>query len=105
MFTAVFAALTATGALTLVLLTGWNGRAGATATDAPPLSNDEVQRHILWGAFYANPADPRGWLPKPSGFGVTPNFRTRERALVFAAIGVETLLAAIGLTVCALLGL
>lgn len=72
------------------------------AGGAPPRYADDqtpgleaMRPFVLWRSFYVNPADPRGWVPKTSGIGWTVNFRTRERALVFAAMIASALLAAL----------
>lgn len=59
-------------------------------------AGEDLKKHILWKSFYANPRDPRGWVPKAWGYGTTPNFRTRGRALVFAGMIVADLLFALG---------
>ena len=42
--------------------------------------------HVRWGMFYVNPDDPRGWVPKPSGLGVTLNLRTEAHLRRYAAL-------------------
>jgi hypothetical protein len=70
---------------------------------APIPSPEQVRARILWHSFYANPADPRGWLPKPCGVGLTVNFRSRRNALLFAAFLVAGVLSLLLAAVCGLL--
>lgn len=65
-------------------------------------SDEKVTEHLLWGVFYVNPRDPRGWVPKTSGLGVTPNFRTRRAAIVFLVLVVLCAFSALGLGVMAI---
>jgi uncharacterized membrane protein len=58
---------------------------------------EEMKPYLLWHSFYANPRDPRGWLPKSSGYGWTVNFRKKEKALFFVAGILLTLFSALGL--------
>jgi uncharacterized membrane protein len=103
MLALVFACASVAGAVSTV---AWMMRCarstGGIAGHEP--TPQEVRSHVLWGSFYANPADPRGWIPKPRGIGVTPNFRTRRNALVFAALILLTALGAVGLVVVVLPG-
>jgi len=54
---------------------------------------EEMKKYIVWKSFYVNPDDPRGWVPKTSGVGMTVNFRTKSRALTFAAMVAGSLIA------------
>lgn len=83
----IFALLTGGSAVALVammLRIGGPPRAHHGATNLP--SPDEIRRNVLWRSFYVNPDDPRGWVPKTSGYGWTVNFRTRRNAAMFAAL-------------------
>lgn len=63
--------------------------------DGDPIpTEDESRRHVMWGMFYVNPADPRGWLRKPTGVGYTVNFRTVANVRVFVALIVCALVSA-----------
>lgn len=100
MLAILFSVLTATGTLALVGYTLWIGAKGAPPSDPQSLpTREEMRRFVLWRSFYVNPDDPRGWVPKLSGIGWTPNFRTRRAALVFALLIVATTSAAVGLLV------
>lgn len=66
---------------------------GTSGPDAP--GPDEIRRHLFLGAFYVNPDDPRGRVPKLSGFGWTVNFRTRGQAILFIVLICLTLAAAL----------
>jgi len=78
------------------------GNAGRAADGVAVPSKEEMRRFILWHAFYVNPDDPRGWVPKTHGFGYTVNFRTRDNALRFALWILLDLLAALAMTIAAL---
>ncbi len=103
-------AVVVSSAVTLILvavLVGWMLKFGATTTpavpDRPVPATAEMKAHLLWGLFYVNPDDPRGWVPKTSGFGYTVNFRTERSAKVFAGLILATAASAavqIGLVVC-----
>ena len=80
----------------LVIQLAWLGRRGDAR--APELEPEEMRRHILWGSFYVNPDDPRGWVPKVSGYGWTVNFRTRGNAVLFALLVCLALAGALLLT-------
>lgn len=56
---------------------------------------EEMKKFIVWKSFYVNPDDPRGWVPKTSGVGMTVNFRTKSRALIFAAMVAGSLISAL----------
>jgi len=62
----------------------WLAQAGERG--APALPAEDMRKHVLWHSFYANPEDPRGWVPKISGIGWTVNFRTRRNAAIFASL-------------------
>ncbi|MEZ4279821.1 MAG: hypothetical protein R3F21_09440 [Myxococcota bacterium] len=94
-------AVVVSSAVTLILvvaLVGWMLKFAGTTQPAPPdqrpSSADEMKAHVLWGLFYANPADPRGWVQKSSGFGYTVNFRTERNAKIFAGLIVATAVSA-----------
>lgn len=103
-------AVVVSSAVTLILaalLVGWMLKfAGTTqpaAPDTPVPALTEMKAHLLWGLFYVNPEDPRGWVPKTSGFGYSVNFRTERNAKVFAGLILATAASAavqIGLVVC-----
>jgi len=81
----------------------WLGR--QTVPDGPgeqPESQEAARAFLLWNALYVNPADPRGWLPKPVGIGYTVNFRTRGHATLFAVLVGLDLACALGLSISAL---
>jgi uncharacterized membrane protein len=83
----IFASLTGGAACALVIMIL---RLGATPTAGRNLSGHpspaEMRPFVLWRSFYVNPDDPRGWVPKMTGYGWTVNFRTRRNAAVFAAL-------------------
>jgi len=83
----IFASLTAGAACALVIMML---RLGATETSGRNTSGHpsptEMRRFVLWRSFYVNPDDPRGWVPKMTGYGWTVNFRTRRNAALFAAL-------------------
>ncbi len=96
-------------ALTLVLalgIGGWTlwlgarGDAAAVRPDGKPFEIEDAD--LVYGLFYANPRDPRGWVPKRVGIGYTVNFRTARTARCYAAVLVATLLSASALSVFAL---
>jgi uncharacterized membrane protein len=92
--------LTAVGTVAAVALThlyGALGRALSASESAP--SGAEMKPYILWGMFYVNPNDPRGWVPKINGFGMTPNFRTRFAASMLLRAAVVALVGALGVGV------
>ena len=60
---------------------------------------EQMKEHILWKLFYINPDDPRAWVPKTWGPGMTVNFRSRGQAFLFAFLIFGTLATAIDLTV------
>ena len=71
--------------------------AGQPDTDLPQtkLPKEEMQKFLVYKAFYANPADGRGWVPKIYGYGWTVNFRTRQRVHFFIFLMVSVVLGAI----------
>ena len=94
-------AVVVSSAVTLILvvvLVGWMLKFGGTTQPASPdrrlPSADEMKAHMLWGLFYANPVDSRGWVQKTSGFGYTVNFRTERNAKIFAGLIVATAVSA-----------
>lgn len=92
----VLVACTVLPVLALVAQMVWLGRRGHHR--GPVLDREEMRRHILWRSFYVNPDDPRGWVPKVSGYGWTVNFRTRWNAVLFACLVALALTAALLLT-------
>lgn len=74
---------------------------GALGQSGPELSKEEMKRHLVWKAFYVNPADPRGWVPKTYGFGWTVNFRTMNHVYTFVALIVATVVSSGLLSACA----
>ena len=50
------------------------------------LSKDEMKPFSVYGAFYANPQDGSGWVPKMWGYGWTVNMRTRQNVHIFIAL-------------------
>lgn len=65
-------------------------------------TDEEMRAHILWRSFYVNPRDPRAWVPKTWGGGITVNFRTPARALTFAGLILMSGLSAVALLALAL---
>lgn len=94
----VLTACTTLPALALLAQMVWLGRRGAGALDPEPPGPEEIRRHLFLGAFYVNPDDSRGWVPKLSGRGWTVNFRTRGQALLFIVLICLTLAAGLLLT-------
>lgn len=102
-------AVLASSAMTLILaafLVGWMSKfaaaTGPATPDRPHPTAAEMKDHLLWGLFYVHPDDPRGWVPKTSGFGYTVNFRTGRSARIYAGLIVATMVSAgvlIGLVV------
>ena len=60
---------------------GAQGRKPAPGENVP--TADEMRGHLVYGMFYANPDDPRGWVPKPIGYGYTINLRYKSWAAVY----------------------
>lgn len=89
-----FFSTTMIGAMALLAHTLWLGARGRP-TDMP-LTREQMRAFVWWRMFYVNPADPRGWVPKPYGFGYTVNFRDRTHVTVFSVLLAFTLLSAIG---------
>jgi uncharacterized membrane protein len=77
----------------------WLGAQGDRS--APLLPKDIRKAHTLWGMFYVNPNDPRGWVPKTFGYGWTVNMRSRGHVYVFVVLILGALLSAIGTSVLA----
>lgn len=106
MLTGTFSLLAGAGAMATVAYSLWIGSQSEPIIDGSQLpTREEMRRFVLWRSFYVNPADPRGWVPKISGFGWTVNLRTQRNAAVFAALIVATFLAALGAVVAALLSI
>lgn len=85
----------------VVLLTHmvWLGASGDD--NAPELPREERKRHLMWGMFYMNPDDPRGWVDKTWGYGRTVNMRSPGHVYLFSAMIVTCLVGAVWMTVCA----
>ncbi len=98
-------ALTALTLGMVALSVAWLFRLGAPPCPPPrgfiPPTSEEMKRHLMWGLFYVNPADPRGWVPKINGLGYTVNFRSERNARRFAFLIGATLLSAAALSVVA----
>ena len=93
--------LAATGAMLAHMF--WLGQQTLPAgTGIVPETPEAARQHLVWGAFYVNPDDPRGWLPKPIGLGSTVNFRTVRQVALFVGLGLLDLLLSIGLVVAVL---
>jgi uncharacterized membrane protein len=88
-------ALTVLGAAGLIAQLLWLGSLGRPG---PALTKDEMRRHLVWGLFYVNPDDPRGWVPKVYGIGWTVNMRTPGQAKLMAALIVLTLVFALAMS-------
>lgn len=88
------------GATTLLLAhIFWLGAQGDNS--APQLSKEERKQHTIWGMFYLNPNDPRGWVPKTWGYGWTVNMRSNRHVAIFVSLITLTLLGSLWMTVCA----
>ncbi len=103
--------LLGSGTLTAILtftLVGWMLKLGATrgpaANGSTPPPVEEMKIRMLWGLFYVNPGDPRGWVRKTSGLGYTVNSRTERNARIFASLILATLLSAVAQIVAAAIG-
>ena len=86
----------------LLLLAGhlfWVSRPRKDLKDKPIPSDEEVTKHIVWMFFYCNPDDPRGWVGKTHGPGITPNFRTKDNVLVFISLIAAIQIVAISMTI------
>lgn len=92
----LFSSVLATVAFMLYCARQRGGEPGYVPTEA------EVRSHIRWRSFYVNPRDPRAWIPKTWGGGITVNFRTPARAAIFAALILISTLSAAGLVMAAL---
>jgi uncharacterized membrane protein len=55
-------------------------------------TRQEMRSFLLWGLVYSNPDDPRGWVPKPRGFGWTVNVRSPSAAQGYAILALITIL-------------
>lgn len=96
----IFALLTAATSWALVWFAArvaTSSSPAGTATSTP--ARTDMGPFLLWGSFYVNPDDPRGWVPKTNGLGWTVNFRTRENAYIFAALIAVCGASALGLTI------
>lgn len=100
-----FALICVAAIVALVSYLLWVGAQWQPASPEQKLpTGEEMRPFILWRSFYVNPDDPRGWVPKTYGSGMTVNFRTKRNAMVFAGLVLVCLLAAGGMTVAALCG-
>jgi uncharacterized membrane protein len=88
--------------LALLLQLLWLGRGRPGARSAPQPSAEEMRRHLLWGLFYVNPDDPRGWVPKLIAVGKTVNFRARGGVYLFLALLGATLASSLVMLISAL---
>lgn len=57
----------------------------ALQNQTPP-SDEVIKDHLVWMFFYCNPNDPRGWVGKTSGLGITPNFRNIKHIYIFLSL-------------------
>ena len=87
-------------ALVAMMLVIANAGRPPTADETVP-TVEEQRAFVLWHAFYVNPGDPRGWVPKTMGYGKTVNFRTRRNAAVFGSLIALTMLSCAGMLVVA----
>ena len=83
----------ALGLIVAALFLGFRGRPARDGEVVP--GRDEMRRHTVWGLFYVNPADPRGWVPKPYGIGYTVNLRTRAWIWVLLFLFFATLISGV----------
>lgn len=86
----------------LLLLAGhlaWLSKPRKDMKESPVPSDEEVKKHIVWMFFYCNPDDPRGWVGKTHGPGITPNFRTKDNILIFISLIVAIQVCAMGLAI------
>ena len=96
LFLTILTLLLAFAVVAWMLILGRGSEAPAPSFTPPDKS--EMSDHLVWKLFYANPEDPRGWVPKVSGFGYTVNFRTPGKAKAFAILIAATLLSALAQT-------
>ena len=71
---------------------------GAMGQPGDGPEGEAMRPFLVARSFYVNPDDPRGWVPKISGVGMTINFRTRRNAVVFVVLILWVLAASLGLT-------
>lgn len=71
------------------------GSGKTIGTDDEIPDREEMKKYIIWKSFYMNPNDPRGWVPKTTGVGMTVNFRSWGQVKVFAALVAGSLLCAL----------
>jgi uncharacterized membrane protein len=101
----IFALITVATVVALISYLLWVGAQWQPASPDQKLpTREEMRQFLLWRSFYVNPDDPRGWVPKTWGSGMTVNFRTKRSAGIFAGLILVCLLAAGGMTVAALCG-
>jgi uncharacterized membrane protein len=79
------------------------GRSDQTIADRPALSDEEMKPHFVLCAFYSNPDDPRGWVPKRWGYGWTVNFRKKRQIFIFCGLLALTLVSALAQSLFAVL--
>jgi uncharacterized membrane protein len=65
----------------IVYVLGWSAKNGRQWRD--PEDFRRCQQIFNFFLFYSNPNDPRGWLPKPTGIGLTVNFRKQVWIYLF----------------------
>ncbi len=82
------------GVFALVRMMNQLGSKGRDPGNLPLPDAATMKKFIIWKSFYVNPDDPRGWVPKTWGGGLTVNFRTRQNAGIFAGLIILTTLAA-----------
>jgi uncharacterized membrane protein len=100
-----FATITIAAVVALISYLLWVGAQWQPAPpDYTPPTREEMRRFLLWRSFYVNPDDPRAWVPKTYGYGSTVNFRSQERARIFAGLILICLMGATAMTVAALCG-
>ena len=81
---------TAISAITMLVYLLYAGQSDQSLPQTK-LPKEEMRKHLVYGAFYANSGDGRGWVPKSIGFGWTVNFRTRPRVHLFILLMLMTL--------------
>jgi uncharacterized membrane protein len=93
-FSAVFISLAVTivSALALFAMASWVGAQGRSLrSHERTVEPGDMRRYLVWGLVYSNPQDPRGWVPKPRGAGLTVNARTRGAARALVLLTLSTL--------------
>ena len=97
--------LTGTTLLAVAATVGFVRWCGMQTGTGPVPSDAQMRAHIVWSAFYANPDDPRGWVPKTSGVGQTVNLRSAKNVMLMATLIGATLVSALALGASVLVGL